>query len=362
MTSVSPFKQKNYWLAFFTVLCLLCVIIGLLQIRNALSMWEFNVVSDKIKALAGTATLLFASLIIAFFWSKSNSSNRVQTCLQGIIIFYVAYEISVYGFAKILKTQFQPPGYVMDTPIGDLNGFWLTWVYYGHSYVLAFILGATQVGGSTLLLFRKTRLAGVFILLPVMVNIILVNHFYDISPLAYFNSLHYTLILFFLLFLDYEKLKIIFSYPGTISFNAGTALLNAARIIVIGGAFVTIYFLKQGVPAKTKLNGSWNVTSLTKNNMLKIPADTKDSFFSKIYFEWRYGCLFRYNLYRFEDRDLSGQYKVDEKQHTVLISFFRENDKKDTAVFKYRFISDSIVNMSGSFMKDSIIMNLKRQR
>jgi hypothetical protein len=60
---------------------------------------------------------------------------------------------------------------VLETPIGDLSGFWLTWTYYGFSSTMALILGWTQVAGCVLILFRATRLVGVFILLPVMVNI-----------------------------------------------------------------------------------------------------------------------------------------------------------------------------------------------
>ena len=57
---------------------------------------------------------------------------------SGIIIFYVAYSISTYGFAKLMRTQFQPPQYILDTPAGELSGFWLTWVYYGHSQSAGF--------------------------------------------------------------------------------------------------------------------------------------------------------------------------------------------------------------------------------
>ena len=62
-------------------------------------------------------------------------------------------------------------------PVGSLNGYQLTWFYRGYSRIYASILGMTQVGGATLLLFRKTTLLGAVLMLPVMANILLINIF-----------------------------------------------------------------------------------------------------------------------------------------------------------------------------------------
>ncbi len=353
-------NTRSFWLKYFEVFCLILVCIGIIQIPPAGGGIEYRFVSNPTNLLIAIAIMITVSLIIALLWQKRNRGSHLHKWFQGIIIFYVAYYISMYGFAKILKTQFQPPQSVLETPVGDLNGFWLTWVYYGHSQTLAYILGAIQVGGSILLMFRKTRLAAVFLLLPVMVNIDLVNHFYAISPLAYFNSAHYTFILLFLLFLDYDKLKTVFSYKGTMPLNLKAGLLTIARIIVIAAAFLNIYFLKQGFEPKTKLNGEWQVISYTKNNITFSPNDCEDSIWNKIYFEWRYGGLFRYNANKFEDKDLYTDYNVNEKAHTVLVSFYSGDNITDSTLFHYQFINDSLINMYGNYKKDSVVLKLKR--
>lgn len=270
-------NTRTFWLKYFEVFCLILVFTGIIQIPPAGAGMEYKFVSNPSKLFIAVSVIIIASFITALLWHKSNKGNHLHKWFQGIIIFYVAYSISTYGFAKILKTQFQAPQSVLETPVGDLNGFWLTWVYYGHSQTLAYILGAMQVGGSILLMFRKTRLAAIFLLLPLMVNIDLVNHFYAISPLAYYNSAHYTLILLLLLFLDYDKLKIVFSYKGTMPFNLKAGLLTIARIVVIAAAFLNIYFLRQGFGPKTKLNGEWQVISYTKNNTMLLPNECEDS-------------------------------------------------------------------------------------
>ncbi len=352
-------KTRSFWLKFFEVFCMLFVIIGLLQFWNKMSEWEYEFVSNKIKLLSAISVMIAISVVAAVPWQKSNKARGLHKWFLSIIIFYVAYAISTYGFAKLMRTQFQPPQYILDTPVGDLSGFWLTWVYYGHSQTLAFILGIMQIAGSILLLFRKTRLGGVFILLPVMINIDLINHFYAISPLAYFNSAHYTFILLFLLFLDYDKLMAVFHFDESIIINRKSILLNIVRVAVIAFAFLNIFFLKQGISLKTKLNGEWVVKSVTKNNRVIASTDYQDSVWSKLYFEWRYGCLFKYDANKFEDKDLYGAYNINEKKHTILTTLY-SNDKPDSVLFHYQLLNDSLMNMYGKYHKDSIILKLKK--
>jgi hypothetical protein len=356
------FSSKQFWLKFFEIFCLLLVVIGLMQLFNSASRWQFQFVTQTPKLLMTIGAMLFISFIIAWLSQRSGKGEGAHRWLIGIITFYVAYEISVYGFSKILQTQFQPPNYVLEQPIGELSGFWLTWTYFGHSQTMAFILGATQILGSILLLFRKTRLIGVFILLPVMVNINLVNHFYDISPLAYYNAIHYTFILVFLMMLDYDLLKAAFlSYKEKVSFSWKVVLLNIVRVAVVAGAFFYIVQLKKGIEPKTKINGEWKVQSIARNNQTIEPTQWQDSVWTKLYFEWRYGCIFKYHPDKFQDKDLGGQYKVDEKKQTIAINFYPQgNVPADSALLHYQFTSDSTMHLYGNCIKDSVAMNLKR--
>jgi hypothetical protein len=353
-------KTSSFWLKYFEVLCLFFTLTGLAHMRNSWSKMEFQFVSKPSNLWLALAAMVMLSFLIAALWQRSNKGSRLHKWFEGIIIFYVAYSISGYGFAKLLGTQFHPALSILDTPVGDLNGFWLTWVYYSHSQALIFILGGMQIGGSILLMFRRTRLPAVFILLPVMLNIDLINHFYDISPLAYYNSAHYTFILLFLLFIDYEKLKIIFSYKGTMPINLGGGLLTIARVAVIAGAFASVFFLKQRMAPVTKINGEWQVQSFIKNDTTFTPNDYQDSVWSRIYFEWRYGCLFKYNAYRNEDKDVYGDYVPDETNHTILVSFKTDGKVSDSTLFHYAFLNDSLMNMYGRYKKDSVVLKLKR--
>lgn len=354
---------RKFWQKFFEILCLFLVLIGLTQIFDGASEWQYQFVSNWTKLLIAFGSIIVISVLIAWFWQKSGKGKHLHRWFLTIISFYTAYQISMYGAAKVLKTQFQAPNYILERPIGELNGFWLTWAYFGHSQTMALLIGITQIIGSILLLFKRTRLLGIFILIPIMLNINLVNHFYDISPLAYYNALHYTFILFFLMLLDYDKLKAaFFSYRERININWKTILLNFIRVLVIVAAFLHVYSLKSGFEPKTKINGEWQVQSIARNQQMITPTAWQDSVWTKIYFEWRYGCVFKYHPDKFQDKDLSGQYTIDEKNKTININFYPKDEKMppDSVQFRYQFTKDSLLTMQGVYKKDSLVLALKR--
>jgi len=88
-----------------------------------------------------------------------------------------AFLLYMYGMSKLFHTQFHLPAEIAHRPVGSLSGYELTWFYYGYSRTYACILGLTQVFGATLLLFRKTALAGALTMMPVMANVLLINLF-----------------------------------------------------------------------------------------------------------------------------------------------------------------------------------------
>ena len=195
-----------------------------------------------------------------------------------------------------------------------------------------------------------------------MVNIDLIDHFYEISPLAYYNALHYTFLLIFLLALDYDRLQVAFlSYQEKISLNGKTILLNVVRVLVIGLAFWRISTLRDSIQPKTKLNGVWQVDTMLRNNKAVSYATASDSAWSKMYFEWRYGCLIKYNPDKFQKHDLRGMYKIDEAAKTVHIDFPNENgDSGDSLQVNYRFLNDSTLTMQGRYKKDWLTLKLKK--
>ena len=91
--------------------------------------------------------------------------------------YFCAFMLYMYGLSKLLHLQFNLQSELAQRPIGSLTGYQLTWYYYGYSRVYACLLGLTQVGGASLLLFRKTTLLAALLMTPVIANILLINVF-----------------------------------------------------------------------------------------------------------------------------------------------------------------------------------------
>ena len=90
------------------------------------------------------------------------------------------------------------------------SGEWLTWYYFGHSFAFGVILSIIQIGGSYLLLFRKTLLLGATILFAFMLNLTLINIFYQMNAGALLQSVLLTIGIAFLILLDYDRLVAFF--------------------------------------------------------------------------------------------------------------------------------------------------------
>lgn len=283
--------------------------------------------------------ILGAAIIYAWIWQKLEKLNQIvsgahHAWLQGIIRYWLALMISTYGFAKILKTQLQSPDYRLDIPMGEVDGFGLTWYYFGYSYTLAVILGLLQIGGSVLLLYRRTTLLGVMILLPVLVNIVLINIFYSIATGAFVNSVVYTLGLTFLLLVDFKKLKAAFwdlteRLPPVITrFGWGK---HALRLLPIAAAFAFINYYVITDQSDKILKGTWKVEQLKRNGR-PVPDSawlTDSTAYKRIYFAGWSGFAFSPNPYRYKPSEsLRGSYQYDSLKNDLKILFIATTNKK----------------------------------
>ena len=134
------------------------------------------------------------------------SFSSLYNHAQDGVAFLTGLCIAIFGWKKIFGMQFRTPLSVSDLPMSSLRGEALTWFYFGHSTVFGLIIAFLQVIGSLLLFFRRTRLFAIFILLPVMLNILLIDIFYQLNPGALLQSLVLTGGLVYLLSNYYQEL------------------------------------------------------------------------------------------------------------------------------------------------------------
>lgn len=319
--------------------------------------------------IGSVGVAVLGSLIYVWIWHRREQTNTTYSALhhawlQGIIRYWLALSISSYGFAKILKTQFQTADYLLDMPLRAVDGMGLTWYYFGYSYALAVIIALFQIGGSILLLYRRTTLLGVMILLPVMVNIVLINLFYKISIGAFFNSVIYVLALVFLLLLHIKKLKIIFwdvvDHLPTIPFGRSW-IRHSLRVLPIAVAFISLNVLISNHPYDQTLKGTWTVEKLIRNGRVQPPmawlTDTKA--WSRIYFAGYEGCVFSPNPYRFKSSEsLFGSYEFDSLQNKLQVIFYPHDTLRATLSNR----TAEAMRFQGVLGGDTLDMQLARLR
>ncbi|WP_020602894.1 hypothetical protein [Spirosoma spitsbergense] len=310
---------------------------------------------------------LLSSLIYTWVWHQREHSRAINSplhhaWLRAIIRYWLALSIASYGFAKILKTQFQTPTFLLDMPLNELRGMDLTWYYFGYSYPFAISVGLFQIVGSILLLYRRTTLLGVVILLPVMVNIVLINLFYQISPGAFFNSVVYSLALVFLLLLHWKKLKTIFwdAVDGLPSILLGRSWFkHSLRLLPIAVAFISLKVLIITHPYDQSLKGSWKVEKLIRNGRLQPTTAwlTDPKAWSRIYFSGLEGCAFSPNPYRFTASEgLVGSYAFDSLQNKLEIAFYSRDTLRATISQR----TAEAMRLQGVLGRDTLDMQLAR--
>lgn len=318
--------------------------------------------------LGAIAIGLTIALGYSFWWHQRERQQKenglTEAFLQGFIRYWLAFGISAYGFAKIFKTQFTLPEYQLDTPMGEVSGFDLTWYYFGYSYPLAVIIALFQIGGSMLLLYRRTTLLGTVILLPVLFNIVLINLFFDIAIGAFINASLFTLALSYLLLNDFAKLKAAFwDLVEKVPAVRIGHVKHLLRLVPIASAFGLIYYFISTDKTDKALIGTWEVKKFIRNgDMVPTDAWQKDpTVVARIYFA-RGSCTFSPNpqVYQWQQA-LRGSYTFDPKTNRLAFTYYTAfSEKPDSliATLSQRTINSMV--LEGILRKDTIRLELTR--
>lgn len=116
---------------------------------------------------------------------------------------YVFLFLNVYGVGKIAGGQFYRRGELPEDVAGMLLGqagaFELAWTFMGYSFAYILFIGLAEVVGAWLLLWSRTKLLGVAILLPIMANILVFDAIFLDAYGALASATIYTLLLFVIL-------------------------------------------------------------------------------------------------------------------------------------------------------------------
>ena len=267
-----------------------------------------------------TITPLVIPLIYVFFWHRRERQNpedspRIMAFWQGLISYCLAFDIVSFGWKKVFGLQFRPvPLSIADIPMSEQAPDWLMWHFFGYSHTFGMLVASAQIIGSFLLLFRKTRLLGVLVLLPVMFNIMGINFFYRLGIGPLYQSIVLSAGLIYLLLAHYDHLvEIFFRSKDTLPSISlgGSTVKNSIRLLIMVLAFgyIYVFFLKSKGYSESELHGVYDVKSLVINRQpIALASTFQDSVLNRVYFDDGNACIFQYNNF---NRRLFGHYEYD---------------------------------------------------
>lgn len=128
--------------------------------------------------------LLSVLFSLLFYFSKFSSANKekLNAGINGVMLYFLSLQLLKYGFDKIFGHQFyQPEPNILFTPFGKLDKDILYWSTMGTSYEYSLFMGMAEITAGSLLLIKKTRMAGLILSIFILVNVVAVNFSFDIS-------------------------------------------------------------------------------------------------------------------------------------------------------------------------------------
>ena len=107
--------------------------------------------------------------VIAFIKSKN--------LYLGIVRYLLGLAMIPYALTKIMRTQFVIiPFSTWGRPLESLSGINLAWAFLGYSEWFQVLVGVLELIPALLLLFRRTCLLGGILMLPMTLNVLLINY------------------------------------------------------------------------------------------------------------------------------------------------------------------------------------------
>lgn len=172
------------------------------------------------------------------------SSLSISKIAELAARWYVFAMIWIYGFGKITGQQFYRQGHLPETiankTVSALSAFELAWTFFGYSSTYILFIGLSQLLGGILLLWNRSKLLGVAVLLPILLNIVVVDVVYEVGA-ATNSALFYLILLLFILYFNRRKVIVALQAltskrsPQTVSFKQRgieSALVLCVLIIV----------------------------------------------------------------------------------------------------------------------------------
>lgn len=232
-----------------------------------------------------------------------------------------------YALSKIMKSQFILTGYAFTQlqSIEAIPGSTLAWAFLGRSIWFQILLGFVELVPSILLLFRKTTMLGAILMLPVTLNVFLINFALDLWPATKLISTALLCINILVLCLEWLKIKsmlsmILCSKDRLKQIKTETAI----NVIVIS---VVAYFIWRPVfeyrNERNELTGDW--LNQRPVEWILEKEEVADSMLAYRDLKLYFGFYGRYDESGASTDSRPASYTIDTLKRTMILKYQGDN-------------------------------------
>ncbi|NMH27295.1 hypothetical protein [Flavobacterium silvaticum] len=341
---MNPEKQTTFLHKLF--LCGLCAFLGAQACIELLGPDRLTSIPSSISGTLAVI-LIFSFPVLASGWhffQKKVDNVRIVFYLEESIVFLTALIFALFGWLKLLHMHMNNSLVYDDFRAGALNGPALMDYFFGRVPQLKIIIGTLQVIGAILLVTKRTRLLGIFILLPIVLNIVLMDVFFDIGLAISLLAAGLNISLAYSLWQDRKRFRA-FLFPLT---AMSSNRIIAFRLTAVALPLLLLYSIR--IPRlNEELNGKYVVVSA---NGEKTVTDG----LTAIYFDQNDACVFSYGDF---DRIKAGHVIWDKATKKIHIDWkFPEKLTNDVSA-KLSGVGTDKLLLAGRIGDKPLILELK---
>jgi hypothetical protein len=341
----------------------LCSLAGLVTgaVLLRVGRWMIGPWTPYAGLLSGAVLVLVGAISYGLYWQRQPAGQPADTAVvafwQGLLRYAVAFDLALIGWQKIFNLQFFVPLGMLDLPFRSFSGEELTWAYFGHSYPYRCVIGALQIGGALLLLFHRTRLLGVLTLLPVMVNILLIDYFYQLPVGVFWQALIHLGCLLYLVGLEYERLVTFFLRTPThlpqlaIRWPLVRTLLRLS-VVYVPLLLLSVHEFPDTYP---QLTGKYAVRHAQLNGHFLSARSCQDSVLTTVYLDIAHDCVFEFNDTK---RRLFGHYTYEASRRQLHVVWRRPTPRPDTLTATLTPLTPGNLQVTGHLGKQAVRFTL----
>lgn len=277
----------------------------------------------------------------------------------GIVRYSLGIFMLTYSLTKILKTQFALPGFVWTETqtLETISSKQLAWVFLGYSTWFQVLLGFLEFVPAILVFFRRTTLLGAILMLPVTLNVVLINYSLRLWEETKLLSLMLLFLNLLIFAFKWRRVKSIFlTVIGKAlarKFQITELLVNVVVIVIV--SYISLQQLFEYRNQTNQLTGDW--LNQHPIEWILSKEESKDGALAprslKIYF-WAYGT---YKEFDDNSEVTPTAYSIDERKGQLTLKY----DDGRIIECRYSFPSETELKIEKTKDRSKVIQYFRKR-